>query len=143
MAKGIAKGLADSDGVVFPTLPSAKYNARVTKLEDVKAGAGAKHPGTPMVKVGFRVLHDDPVFDGKMVSNNIMLPFAEWMDEEDNRKQLAAMSRMYTACGLEIEDDYDTDDWMGCELVVVVVEKEYPAGSKKMTNNVSDVLPAE
>ncbi len=143
MAKGIAQGLADSDGIVFPTLPAAKYNARVTKLEDVEAKDTAKHPGTPMVKVTFRVLDDDPALDGKTVTNHMMLPYAEWMDEEDNRKQLAAMSRMYVACGLEVEDEYDTDDWMGQELVVVVTESEFPAGSGKMTNNVSDVLPVD
>ena len=144
MAKGIAKGLSESDGVVFQTAPAGKYQGRVTKVEDCKSGTTGKHPGTPMVKVDIRLQDDDPVISAMSVSQYMMLPYADWMDEEDNRKQLAAMARMYTALGLQLEDDeYDTDDWMGEELTVVVTQKEYPVGSGTMVNNISDVLPAE
>ena len=143
MAKGIAKGLGDSDGIVFQTAPAGKYQARITKIEDLTSKPGGKKPPSPMVKVDFRLQSDDPVIAAMSVSQFMMLPYAPWMDEEDNRKQMASMARMYTACGLEIEDEYDTDDWMGEEVTVVLTLKEYPAGSGTMVNNISDILPAE
>ena len=144
MAKGIAKGLSESDGVVFQTAPAGKYQARVTKVEDKTSKAGGKNPPSPMVKVDFRLQDDDPVIAAMSVTQYMMLPYAPWMDEEANRKQLASMARMYTALGLTLEDDeYDTDDWMGEECTLVVTQKEYPAGSGTMVNNISDVLPAE
>jgi hypothetical protein len=143
MAKGIAKGLADSDGIIFQTAPAGKYQGRITKIEDTKSGPTSKHPDTPMVKVDIRLQSDDPVIAAMTVSQFMMLPYAPWMDEEDNRKQMAAMARMYTACQVEFTDEYDTDDWMGEEVTVVLTLKEYPVGSGTMVNNISDILPAE
>jgi len=144
MAKGQAKGLADSDGVIFQTVPVGTYSARVTKVEDKEASSTAKHPGTAMVNVHFRILDDDEAIDGRVLFNNIMLPYAAWMTAEDNRKQLAAMKKMYVALGIELDgDEYDTDDWVGEECQIVVVENEYPKGSGTLVNNISDVLPAE
>lgn len=144
MAKGKASGLAASDGVVFQNIPPGSYSARVVKVEDKESGSQSKHPGTPMVNITFRILSDDEALDGRNIFMTQMLPYASWMNEEDNRKQLAAMKRMYIALGLSCEDDeYDTDDWVGEECTIVVTEREYPKGSGTMVNNVSDVLPSE
>ena len=144
MAKGTAQGLAESDGVVFQNVPPGSYAARVVKVEDKESSSQSKHPGTPMVSISFRILSDDEALDGRTLFMVQMLPYASWMNEEDNRKQLAAMKRMYVALGLELDgDEYDTDDWIGEECTIVVTEQEYPKGSGTMKNNVSDVLPSE
>jgi len=144
MAKGTATGLAGSDGVIFKTIAPGTYQARVVKVEDKEAGSNAKHPGTPMVNITYRVLSDDEALDGRTLFQTQMLPYADWMNEEDTRKQLAAMKRIYVALGIELDgDEYDTDDWVGEECQIVVVENEYPKGSGTMVNNITDVLPAE
>ena len=144
MAKGTAAGLAASDGIVFKNIPVGQYQARVVKVEDKVSGPNSKHPDTPMVAISFRILDEDEAIDGTTLFQYMMLPYADWMNDEDNRKQLASMSRMYTALGLALEDDeYDTDDWIGEECVLVVNEREYPKGSGTMVNNIADILPAE
>ena len=140
MAKGMAQGLPESDGIIFHTFPSGKYEARITKIEDVVSGPNSSHPGTPMVQVSHRLISDDEAVNGKIVFSNVILPGAEYMSEEEDRRATATLARYYMACGVEIPSDgsYDTDDWMGYEHIVVVTEKNYKG---KPVNNVSDVLP--
>lgn len=143
MAKGKARGLADSDGIMFKNVPPGTYNARISKVEDTETGVNSKHPGTPMVRISFRILSEDEALEKRVLFSQIMLPEAEWMSEADSDRQTAAIKRMYIALGLETDgDEYDTDDWMGQECQIVVTEREYPAGSGKMVNNIAEVLEA-
>lgn len=142
MARGIATGLGESNGVVFSTVPAGVYTARIMKVEDVVAGPASKYFGAAMVKLTFRIISDDPVLDGRQLTSQQLMPGDKRMDAKMNKMQVDSIKRTYVALGLPVQgDEYDTDDWQGQECRIVVIEKTHPTVPEKMVNNISDLLP--
>jgi len=127
-----AKGIEESDGVVFPTIPTDRYGVRVNNLE-----LGDSSTGKPMMTLFLKVISGD--HEGHDLRCFIMLPGKDQEDTEYNRN-VARLKRLCNA--LDYTDippeGPDTDEIMSGEFMAVVVEKEVE-GVKQ--NNVKDYLP--
>jgi hypothetical protein len=111
-------GVAESDGVVFKVAPAGTYAARIVSQEVKETSPMSKHPGSPMLKYSVKLLDED--VQGITVFDQIVLPSPNWMDEEQVRKSVARLNRLWKACGLDPEDDLDSEDLLNCELRVVI-----------------------
>ena len=128
-------GLKESDGVVFKTVPTGKYVCRIEGIE-LK---DTKKDNKPMLEFSARICPGQE-FSGESQKFWIVLPNEK--DKPDaNEKHVAALKRVALACGLSVdEDDLNTDDLMGKELILSIREKEED-GEKR--NDVKDYLPVE
>jgi hypothetical protein len=131
------EGLAESDGVVFKTIPAAKYPMRIVGVEDTVSGPKSKVPGSPMLKVKAKV-EEGNTGEGTTMYMNIMLPTQE-MDFDIKQKAIDRIKRLLIACGItESVNEFDTADLMGKSFQGVVSLKTEAGIS---SNNIVDQLP--
>jgi Protein of unknown function (DUF669) len=135
---------ADTSG--FEALPAGAYNCTVYETELTEVGPNAKSPpGTPMVKVQFRV-KDGEEHEGHPFWANYPLP---GKDVENAAKTLGNFVNFLVAAGEDADKvkskGFDTnklDSLEGREVVVRVTRGEWPKDSGEYTNNVRGVKPA-
>jgi hypothetical protein len=132
-------GLRDSDGVVFKTIPAAKYPIRITGIEIKDTKPGGKFPGSQYINIEAKIQAGNEHADAKLFSA-LLLPH-ESMDATQQQRCIAKLKRLCVACGIEVDDNFDTGDLMGAECVFVVSEvpkKDSQTGEK--VNQVDDYL---
>ena len=131
------EGLAESDGVVFKTIPAGKYPMRISGVEETVSGPNSKHPGSPMLKIKAKV-EEGNTGEGTTLFLNIMLPTPE-MDFDIKQKSIDRIKRLLVACGItEALNEFDTADLMGKSFQAVLSLKTEAGVS---TNNIVDQLP--
>lgn len=132
-------GLAESDGVVFKTIPAGQYKVRVTGVEESETSDESKYPGTPTTRLKLTVVPGEDEEGHKLVFS-LTHPNPEEQEEEFVRQCVAKFKNLILASGLEDEieeDNFDPGVLMGAEFTVVVIEKEYQG---KKQNQVQDCL---
>lgn len=131
------EGLAESDGVVFKTIPANKYPMRIVGVEDTVSGPKSKNPGSPMLKIKAKV-EEGNEGAGTTLFMNIMLPTPE-MDFDIKQKAVDRIKRLLIACGItDAVNEVDTADLMGKSFQGVISLKTEAGVS---TNNIVDQLP--
>lgn len=141
MPKINVTGLAESDGVIFKTRPAGQYPAVISGVELTETKADSKHPGSPMLKITLKLpAYEDN--DACSVIHHIILPNDSYMDAEQMRKKRAELKRLCVAIGLGNSDDFETEEMLDQNLIVVLSEetpKEGPYAGKTQ-NRVTDFL---
>ena len=139
MAKYNIAGVADSDMEVFKNVPAGEYPAEVTESSIIEiTREDSKYKGCHMWKPTVRV-QDEETGTESTASDLIILPDPDKMSSEDIRRAVAKLARWQVACGLEQSDDFETDDFLHCELTAVVgIKKDEKYGDQ---NIIRDVLP--
>lgn len=134
MAKIGIGGLKDSDGEVFKTVPPGRYPCRISKIEEGESSEQAKYPGSPVLRIGAKVLKGNESADAYF-QFTATLPHDQ-MNDEERRKAVARIKRVMVAAGVNVDEDaFDTDDLMNAELGLVVDEKTVDGVTR---NNVVD-----
>ena len=134
-----AGGLKDSDGVIFPTVPTGLYKCRISSVKLGETSEKAKYPGSPMLLLQAKVIAGEEHADHTFLFN-VILP-SDNATEEYNSKAVARLKRLAIACGIEIDsDDFDTEDLMGSNLILDVSQQTKDG---KPFNSVDDQLPMD
>ena len=138
---GIKVNLSGADAD-FEPLPSSRYLVKITDGEIRESGPNAKHPGAQYVNWEFTVQAGD--YEGRRLWTNTMLTHegCECGDEESFNKAIRSLVQLMNAIGLDTssdEYDFDMDDFIGKDLVVVVTQREYEG---EMRNDIRRFRPA-
>jgi len=121
MAKIGIVGIRESDGEVFKTIPAGKYPCRITKIEDGESSDQSKYPGSPVIRIGAKVMKGNEHADAYL-QWTVPLPHDQ-MNDEERRQAVARIKRILIAANIEVEEDaFDTDDLMGAELGLIISE---------------------
>ncbi len=108
----------------FEPLPAAQYFAQIVNPDDVELKESST--GKPMLKIVWTVQGDE--FDGRKIFDNVVLS-VDW-----KVKQYA------TIAGIESGSELDTDDFVGIEALLDVIQDTY---NNKVNNKIKNILPAK
>lgn len=131
-------GVAESDGVVFPSLPAGQYDCRVTKVEERMTSPQAeKYPQHPYLNFS-AIVKEGQEGEGQKLFFMVMSP--EGMDGEDKRKSIAKMKHLLDACQMDVPEDgnIESQDFVSQELRLVVIQSNRGG---QAGNEVTDFLP--
>lgn len=133
------EGLADSDGVVFKTVPAGTYPTRIIGVEDTVTGPKSKIPGTPMLKIKCKI-EEGSEGAGNILFLNIIIPSQD-QDPDVRQKCVDRIKRLLIACGItDSVNEFDTADLQGQSFNAVISLKTEGGVS---TNNIVDQLPKQ
>jgi hypothetical protein len=128
--------LTDIDDRSFEALPAGKYIVKISGYEMKEtSGNGKLGAGVPMINWEYTV-QSDLKGDTKYQSRKL------WQNTVIHEKTLFSLKALLRAAGVFSEEDLDgeldfePDDLVGAELVVVVAQREY---NGDMTNDVKRV----
>ena len=127
-------GLQDADGVVFPLVPTGTHKFRISSVVTRETKSSAKYPGSPLLEIKALICAGEE-HAGMNVMFFLMAPTAE-MPDDLQKACVNRIKKLCIACDLDANDDLDTDDLMGKELLLIVTEKDGK-------NNVTDQLPID
>ena len=115
-------GIIDSDGNINPLLPRGWYNAEV-----ISAGfKESKNPESdyfqkPFLTLTVKATGENEEGEEISVTANlgdfVPVPF-KGIDSGMRRKSLAWFQKLQEACGVEVSDEFDTDELLHCEMNV-------------------------
>jgi hypothetical protein len=132
--------LTDVDDRSFEALPAGRYIVKVTGFEMREVRNDGKVPkGTPMINWEFTV-QSDRAGDTKYQSRKV------WMNTVLHERSLFNLKGLLRATGafddeqLAGELEFEPEDVVGAEVIAVVAQREYPAGSGEMTNDVRRIV---
>lgn len=100
----LPKSLADVESSSREPIDPGTYAATISNLTE-KVGSSS---GKPYLALELTVQDDD--FDGRKVFDNVSL----------QENALWKLKELAEAAGVEIDDEFDTEDFLGCELSIVV-----------------------
>ena len=107
----------------FEPLPSGQYYAKIVNPDDFTLTESQS--GKPMIKVAWTVMEGE--YEGRKVFDNIVLSI-DWK-----------VKQYCVAAGIESGSSLDTDDFIGLEGLIQVVQQEYKGETR---NNIKTVLAA-
>ena len=126
-----AKGLTQSDGVIFKTIPSGEYILRIAGMEERES----REKKQAMIEFSAKV--EGGEHNGENIKFWLMLP-VEGIDPMQYQRNVDTLKRICIACGIATStDELDTDNLMGASFKAVITETEKDG---KKQNNVKDYL---
>ena len=132
--------LTDIEDFGFEAIPAGRYRATIADYQnkEVKSEGGKLPQGTPMINWEFNVLCNartgDETYQGRKL----------WMNTPIHQRTLFNLKAMLRASGKYTDEelvgtiDFQPEDILGCEVVLVVTQREYQGDT---VNDVKRVLP--
>lgn len=132
------KGLAESKGdVSYKVIPAGIYPVRITKVEDQYTKEDSKYPKSLMWNFHCKVQSDDADVNGHPLFVRLLLP-NEDMPSDVYQMCVDRLKHFSIACGLNVTEEVDSEDFISCEFNAVVTTKTYQGTER---NDVKDQLP--
>jgi len=132
------QGIEDARDEVNPLLPPGIYPGEIISSEfKLIDNAESKYNGVYMLNYAVKAQGDEYA---ATAFGTIFMPNPDVMKQNDIDRSLAQLKRLKIACGLELTEEVDDEEFMHCELQVEVSVKK-GKGDYADSNTVRDVFP--
>jgi len=123
----------DVESTTFEAIPKGTYKAKITDGEIRESGPNAKNPGAQYINWEFTI-QEGEYTSRKQWLNTSLLPQALF-----SLKGLLEATGRFTQDQLDGDLDFEIEDVLGSDVVIVVNTREYEG---EMRNDVKRVKPA-